>query len=71
MLTCVFFLYGQIRDACLDGYVQPVVDRVKPVVTYVQDVVDNSRKRVSLHVIVKNVVYLFAFQAVHILSESS
>uniref|UniRef100_A0A0B7AKY7 Perilipin n=1 Tax=Arion vulgaris TaxID=1028688 RepID=A0A0B7AKY7_9EUPU len=36
----------EIKEACVE-YVQPVVGRVKPVVTYVQGVVDNSKKKVE------------------------
>lgn len=35
----------QVKDACLE-YVQPVVGKVKPVVTYAQDVVTNSKRKV-------------------------
>ncbi|CAL1528182.1 unnamed protein product [Lymnaea stagnalis] len=37
---------GELKNACME-YVQPVVGKVKPVVTYAQDVVNNSKRRVN------------------------
>ncbi|KAK0058282.1 perilipin-2 [Biomphalaria pfeifferi] len=37
---------NELKDACLD-YVQPVVGKVKPVVTYAQGVVNSGKKKVN------------------------
>lgn len=36
----------EVKEACLE-YVQPVFDRVKPVTTFVNDIVDNTHKKVD------------------------